>query len=198
MPSATWSTCGRTRPMSSADATGGSRCSRTGARPWAPRTRIRTARSGRARRCRTRAREDAAQRTHLAPTGRRPARDYVDHESGERVVAESEDWLAVVPFWAAWPFETLLIPKRPAARLSELREPARDDLAAILRRPARAVRRALQALLPVLDGLAPGAVWRGSDRRLAGTRPLLPAAALRQGSASSWSATSCSRRRSAT
>jgi UDPglucose--hexose-1-phosphate uridylyltransferase len=79
------------------------------------------------------ARENAAQRAHLAATGRRLLLDYVDHESGgQRVVAESDEWLAVVPFWAAWPFETLLVPKRPAARLSELHEPARDDLAAIL------------------------------------------------------------------
>ena len=79
------------------------------------------------------AREDATQRAHFAATGQRLLRDYVDRESGgSRVVAETDDWLAVVPFWAAWPFETLLIPKRPAARLSELTEPARDDLAGVL------------------------------------------------------------------
>jgi UDPglucose--hexose-1-phosphate uridylyltransferase len=79
------------------------------------------------------AREDAAQSAHLAATGRRLLLDYVDRESaGARVVVETDDWLAVVPFWAAWPFETLLIPKRPAARLSELDDPARDGLAGIL------------------------------------------------------------------
>ena len=41
-------------------------------------------------------------------------------------------WLAVVPFWAAWPFETLLVAKAPAARLSDLDEAARDDLAGVL------------------------------------------------------------------
>ena len=79
------------------------------------------------------AREDGAQRTHLASTGRRLLLEYADHESGgSRVVVETSEWLAVVPFWAAWPFETLLIPKRPAARLSELDEGARDDLASVL------------------------------------------------------------------
>ena len=63
--------------------TAGSRCSRTAARRWAPRTRIRTARSGPARRCpATAAREDAAQRAHLGATGRRLLLDYVDQESG--------------------------------------------------------------------------------------------------------------------
>jgi UDPglucose--hexose-1-phosphate uridylyltransferase len=79
------------------------------------------------------AREDAAQRAHLAATGRRLLLDYVDRESlGQRVVTETDHWLAVVPFWAAWPFETLVIPKAPAARLSELGDGARDDLTTVL------------------------------------------------------------------
>jgi UDPglucose--hexose-1-phosphate uridylyltransferase len=79
------------------------------------------------------ARELAAQREHRARTGNRLLLDYVDHESaGQRVVAETDEWLAVVPFWAAWPFETLVIPKRPAARLAELDATARDDLTGVL------------------------------------------------------------------
>jgi UDPglucose--hexose-1-phosphate uridylyltransferase len=79
-------------------------------------------------------REDAAQRRHFGETGRRLLLDYAERESGgERVVEESEDWLAVVPFWAIWPFETLVIAKRPAARLDELDGTARDDLATVLR-----------------------------------------------------------------
>jgi UDPglucose--hexose-1-phosphate uridylyltransferase len=79
------------------------------------------------------AREDVAQRAHLAATGRRLLLEYVDQESGgARVVVETGDCLVVVPFWAAWPFETLVIPKRPAARLAELDEAARDDLATVL------------------------------------------------------------------
>ena len=79
-------------------------------------------------------REDAAQRAHLATTRRSLLSDYVQHEAGgDRIVDETSEWQLVVPFWAAWPFETLLIPKRPAARLSELDEGARNGLAVILR-----------------------------------------------------------------
>ena len=49
-------------------------------------------------------------------------------------MTESEGWQAVVPFWAAWPFETLLVPKVPAARLTDLDARQRDDLAVTLRR----------------------------------------------------------------
>jgi UDPglucose--hexose-1-phosphate uridylyltransferase len=79
------------------------------------------------------AREDATQRAHLDATGRPMLLEYVEHETrGQRVIVETDDWLAVVPFWAAWPFETLLVAKRPAARLTDLDDAARDDLAAVL------------------------------------------------------------------
>ena len=81
------------------------------------------------------AREAATQERYHARTGRRLLLDYVEQESGgPRVVTESEEWLAVVPFWAAWPFETLVIPRRPAARLADLDDVQRDDLADVLRR----------------------------------------------------------------
>ena len=78
-------------------------------------------------------REDASQRAYLAANGRRMLLDYVDHETGgQRAIVETDEWLTVVPFWAAWPFETLVMPKRPAARLTDLDDAARDDLAVIL------------------------------------------------------------------
>jgi UDPglucose--hexose-1-phosphate uridylyltransferase len=89
------------------------------------------------------AREDAAQRRHLGESGRRLLLEYIDHESGsQRVVEESDEWLVVVPFWAVWPFETLVIPKRPAARLDELDGIARLGLV-----------RVLQGLISRYDGL---------------------------------------------
>jgi UDPglucose--hexose-1-phosphate uridylyltransferase len=78
-------------------------------------------------------REDRTQRRHHAETGRRLLLDYAEQElGGERIVEETPDWLAVVPFWATWPFEVLLIPRRPMARLPELRAEERDALAGTL------------------------------------------------------------------
>jgi UDPglucose--hexose-1-phosphate uridylyltransferase len=53
--------------------------------------------------------------------------------NGPRVVAISPAWLVLVPFWAIWPFETLIVPRVPAARMPDLPAPARDELATILR-----------------------------------------------------------------
>ena len=78
-------------------------------------------------------RETQNQAGHLARTGRRLLLDYVAQESGgPRVVVENDEWLVVVPFWAAWPFETLVIPRRPAARLPDLDPIARDSLGSVL------------------------------------------------------------------
>ncbi len=62
--------------------------------------------------------------------------DYASEETlrAERVVAASEAWLAVVPFWAVWPFEVLLMPRRSVARLPDLAAAERADLAGILKR----------------------------------------------------------------
>ena len=52
---------------------------------------------------------------------------------GARTVCANEDWLVVVPWWATWPFETLLLPRRTVAAMVGLTEGERDSLAAILR-----------------------------------------------------------------
>jgi UDPglucose--hexose-1-phosphate uridylyltransferase len=56
---------------------------------------------------------------------------------GSRVVEANPHWLAVVPHWAAWPFEVLLIARDPVTRLEDLSGAAREALAAILSRLLR-------------------------------------------------------------
>jgi UDPglucose--hexose-1-phosphate uridylyltransferase len=51
-------------------------------------------------------------------------------EAGVRVVVDHDDWLAVVPYWAQWPFETLLLPRFPVQRLQALTAAQRASLAA--------------------------------------------------------------------
>jgi UDPglucose--hexose-1-phosphate uridylyltransferase len=62
--------------------------------------------------------------------------DYLklEAERRERMVVENADWVLLVPFWAVWPFETLLVPRRRVPRLPDLTGPERDALADILKR----------------------------------------------------------------
>ncbi len=80
--------------------------------------------------------EDAHQRAYFAQQGRALLEDVVTREiaSGERTVVQTEHWLAVVPFWAAWPFETLLLPRFKVQRLPQLSAEQRADLAVALKK----------------------------------------------------------------
>jgi UDPglucose--hexose-1-phosphate uridylyltransferase len=62
--------------------------------------------------------------------------DYLALEcaGGERLVCQNASFLALVPFWAVWPFETLVLPRRHATGLDELTGAEPDDLAEILQR----------------------------------------------------------------
>ena len=81
------------------------------------------------------AREDEQQQIFFAERGQPLLLEYAEKESakGERVVSGNDDWLVVVPFWAAWPFETLLLPKHKLARITELSERQQRSLGHILR-----------------------------------------------------------------
>jgi UDPglucose--hexose-1-phosphate uridylyltransferase len=78
----------------------------------------------------------ASQRRYFEENGRDLLGDYLEGEraGGDRVVCANDHWAVVVPFWAAWPFETLVIPARRAAHLAFLAGEERDALADVLGR----------------------------------------------------------------
>jgi len=55
-------------------------------------------------------------------------------EGGERLVCENEGFVALVPYWAVWPFEALVLGRRHVSSLEGLNEKERNHLADILRR----------------------------------------------------------------
>ena len=82
------------------------------------------------------AREDRCQSDYAQQNGSVLLVDYMKAElaDGTRVVVENAHWLAVVPYWAVWPFETLLLPKRHVLRLPDLKDAERVALADIIKR----------------------------------------------------------------
>lgn len=78
--------------------------------------------------------EDERQRAYFAQHARPMLLDVAEREAGgERVVEINDDWLAIVPFWAAWPFEILLLARFPVQRMPQLTGGQRDALASILK-----------------------------------------------------------------
>jgi UDPglucose--hexose-1-phosphate uridylyltransferase len=61
--------------------------------------------------------------------------DYLQIElaAGERIVFENDHFVCLVPFWAVWPFETMVLPRRHVASLDALEPDEVTALAAALR-----------------------------------------------------------------
>lgn len=80
--------------------------------------------------------ELAAQQEYKAETGHCLLCDYaaLEAKEGQRVVVENEDFLAVVPWWAVWPFETLVVARSHFGAMPEMSLSQRNGLADILKK----------------------------------------------------------------
>ena len=61
--------------------------------------------------------------------------DYVATEiaQAERIVVENEHFVAIVPYWATWPFETIVLPRRHMSSFPDMTPAERNGMAAILK-----------------------------------------------------------------
>ncbi|GAU88527.1 hypothetical protein RvY_01212 [Ramazzottius varieornatus] len=75
--------------------------------------------------------KDFHQKQYFAKHGRPLLVDYVAQElqKRERIVVETDHWVVLVPFWAVWPFEVMLLPKRHVRRLTDLNDEEKRGLA---------------------------------------------------------------------
>jgi UDPglucose--hexose-1-phosphate uridylyltransferase len=98
--------------------------------------------------------EQAAQAAHIARNHSCLLCDYVERERaiGERVVYENHHFVALVPFWAVWPFEILLCSKGHVADMSALDDAGRSALADILKRITTRYDNLFQASFPYTMG----------------------------------------------
>ena len=78
--------------------------------------------------------------------------------AGERTVAINEQWIAVVPYWAYWPYETIVIPRRPVATLTDLDTADTEALAEVLQTMLGAFDRLFNTSFPYCSG------WHGAPR----------------------------------
>jgi UDPglucose--hexose-1-phosphate uridylyltransferase len=93
--------------------------------------------------------------------------DYavLEMEQQRRIVVENEHWLAVVPFWAVWPFETLLLPKIHTLHLPDLTGDQRAALADILKRLLTQYDNLFEVSFPYSMGWHGAPLGRDPDRR---------------------------------
>ena len=111
-------------------------------------------------------REDRLQHDYFREHASPLLLDYAQRElaAGERIVVNTEHWLAVVPYWAAWPFETLLLPKTAVQRISDLSAAQSRDLALALKKLTSRYDNLFQCSFPYSMGWH-GAPFNGADNR---------------------------------
>ncbi|GAA4320317.1 galactose-1-phosphate uridylyltransferase [Pontixanthobacter gangjinensis] len=62
--------------------------------------------------------------------------DYLQQEleSGERILDQNEHFVSLIPFWAVWPFEAMIVPKRHIQHIGQLNEDEEIAFAEILKK----------------------------------------------------------------
>jgi UDPglucose--hexose-1-phosphate uridylyltransferase len=100
------------------------------------------------------AKELAAAQAYLRACGMCLLCAYVARElaATERIVYQNDEAVVLVPFWAIWPFETLVVPRRHATALDGLAADARDGLADAMRTLTAAYDRLFETAFPYSMG----------------------------------------------
>lgn len=81
------------------------------------------------------AKKSKHQAAYWDKTGKSLLKDYCDQElkKEERIVCQNDDFLALVPFWAVWPYEAMIIPKRHIQHIGLMTEVEKMAFAALLK-----------------------------------------------------------------
>lgn len=76
----------------------------------------------------------------------------------DRIILENDHWSVVIPWWALWPYETLILPRREVRTLPQLTAPERDSLASCLKTLLSGYDRLFSTPFPYSLG------WHGAPR----------------------------------
>lgn len=70
------------------------------------------------------AKKAKAQLAYFKKHGKTLLSDYLQAElhKKERILFENEHFIGLIPFWAIWPFEALIVPKRAISRITDMSE----------------------------------------------------------------------------
>jgi len=103
---------------------------------------------------------------------------------GERVVAANAGFVAVVPYWAVWPFEVMVLPRRHVARMQDMTDGERSEFASILQTVTATYNQVFDTPFPYSMGLHPapcdGEEHRGWQFHAHFYPPLLRSATIRK------------------
>lgn len=71
------------------------------------------------------------QREYFQKHGKSLLIDYLEQElkEKERIISENDSFVSLVPFWAVWPYEVMIVPRNQRSHVGELSDKERTDYA---------------------------------------------------------------------
>ncbi|BDD12219.1 galactose-1-phosphate uridylyltransferase (plasmid) [Fulvitalea axinellae] len=92
---------------------------------------------------------------YYAENGRSILSDYLDLElkEKERVIFKTDHFVALVPFWAVWPYETMIVSKRHIRHIGEMTEEEKADYAKIIKKMTTAFDNLFECSFPYSAGI---------------------------------------------
>ncbi|NYJ27901.1 UDP-glucose--hexose-1-phosphate uridylyltransferase [Allomuricauda sp. ARW1Y1] len=79
--------------------------------------------------------KSAQQLAYWDSNGRSLLKDYLDQEikANERIIVQNDDFIAFVPYWAVWPFEVMIAPRKHYQNITQLSESERTSFARMIK-----------------------------------------------------------------
>ena len=76
-----------------------------------------------------------------------------EQELKERILFENDDFIVLVPYWAVWPFETMIVPKRQQYHIGDMTPAERQSYAECIQKLTKAYDRLFDCSFPYSAGI---------------------------------------------
>jgi len=99
--------------------------------------------------------KDKTQKDYFSVSGKSLLQDYIHQEltQKERIIFENDDFVCLVPFWAVWPFETMIVPKQHQNHIGQMSVSQKYQFAQALKRLAAAYDNIFNVSFPYSSGI---------------------------------------------
>lgn len=97
----------------------------------------------------------AQQSNYYQKTGNNLLMDYLQEEleDGSRIIQQNESFVSLVPFWAIWPYEAMILPKRTIRHLGDCSTQEKKAFASILKDLTQRFDRIFDTSFPYSSGI---------------------------------------------
>ena len=99
--------------------------------------------------------KDQQQRTYFSKNNTSLLGDYLKQEleANERIIYQNDDFVVLTPFWAVWPFETMIVPKKQFANITKISEQESLNFADAISKITKAYDKLFDCSFPYSSGI---------------------------------------------